>query len=399
MVFELEFLYNAGVGQGLLILVSLLIDRFIFDPGSLAKRIGGVETSIFLHAGWIHLIGNMYLLWLCGFSLEDVWGRPLFIAVYIASGAMAAVSHAWAFPDSNAHLVGASGAIAGLMGAFFIRFYNTRIRFFYWFWIHFGTFFAPAWVMLPLWLMMQVFEALLYGGSSPIAFWAHIGGFLFGAAVALFLMLTLVEEAFLAPAIDEKTNLFSQHREVERALELIEAGHHQASIGHLLTALREKPEDIDALDLLAQSYLATGRSNDAANALRRKVMVHLKRREKDLATLTYYKMVEAHRDIDLSPRESLLIAPALVQEAHFEDALRLYQRVLDSSAEPVFKLKASIGLADLYVQDYKGHMAVDVLQSVTPLAESLPDWKLYLEQKMESVKISDSVKRRPAVNT
>ncbi len=97
----------------------------------------------------------------------------------------------------------------------------------------------------------------------------------------------------------EKTNLFSQHREVERALELIEAGHHQASIGHLLTALREKPEDIDALDLLAQSYLAAGRSNDAANALRRKVMVHLKRREKDLATLTYYKMVEAHRDIDL----------------------------------------------------------------------------------------------------
>lgn len=62
---------------------------------------------------------------------------------------------------------------------------------------------------------------------------------------------------------------------------------------------------------------------------------------------------------------------------------------MDSSAEPVFKLKASVALADLYVQDYKGHMALDILHSVAPLAESLPDWKDYLEQKMESVKISD----------
>ena len=205
--------------------------------------------------------------------------------------------------------------------------------------------------------------------------------------MAIFLKLTLVEEAFLAPAIDDKTNLFSQHREVERALELIEAGRHQESIGRLLTALREKPEDIDALHLLAQSYTATGRPIDAANALRRKLKVHLKRREKDLATQTYYEMVEAHRDIDLSPRESLSIAPALVQEAHLQDAMHLYRRVLDSSAEPLFKLKASIALADLYMQDYKGHLALDVLHSATPLAESLPDWKLYLEQKMESIRI------------
>jgi tetratricopeptide (TPR) repeat protein len=334
----------------------------------------------------MHLIGNMYLLWLCGCTLEDVWGRPLYIAFYVASGAIAAICHAWAFPDSNAHLVGASGAIAGLMGAFLIRFYATRIRFFYWYWIHFGTFLAPAWVMLPLWLLTQVFEALLYGETTPIAFTAHIGGFFFGATIAIFLKFTLVEEAFLAPAIDEKTNLFSQHREVEQALKLIEAGRHQESVRHLLTALRDEPNDVDALHVLAQSYTATSRPADAAKAWQRKLKIHLKRRETDLAAQTYFEMKEANHDIQLPPRESLSIAAALVQGAHLQDAIALYQQVITSSAEPVFKLKASIALADLYIKDFKGHLALDVLQSVTPLAESLPDWKLHLQQKMESVR-------------
>jgi predicted negative regulator of RcsB-dependent stress response len=97
-------------------------------------------------------------------------------------------------------------------------------------------------------------------------------------------------------------------------------------------------------------------------------------------------MKEANHDIQLPPRESLSIAAALVQGAHLQDAIALYQQVITSSAEPVFKLKASIALADLYIKDFKGHLALDVLQSVTPLAESLPDWKLHLQQKMESVR-------------
>jgi thioredoxin-like negative regulator of GroEL len=195
-----------------------------------------------------------------------------------------------------------------------------------------------------------------------------------------------VEEAFLAPAIEEKTNLFSQHREVEQALALIEAGRNQESVGHLLNALNEQPDDVDALHVLAQSYLATDRHIDAANALRRKLKVHLKRGEKDLAAQTYYEMIEANHDIQLLPREALSIVPALVQGAHLQDAITLYQQVLQSSAEPVFRLKASIALADLYIKDFKGHLALEVLQSVTPLAESLPDWKLHLQQKMESVR-------------
>lgn len=361
-----------------------LFGRYGFVPAR--QEWGDILSSIFLHAGWMHLIGNMYLLWLCGCILEDVWGRPVYIVVYVAGGAIAAICHAWAFPDSSAHLVGASGAIAGLMGAFLIRFHNTRIRFFYWYWIHFGTFLAPAWVMLPLWLLTQVFEALLYGETSPIAFWAHIGGFLFGATVATFLKLTLVEEAFLAPAIDEKTTLFSQHREVVQALTLIESGRHQESVRYLLNALRDEPDDVDALHVLAQSYSATGRSVDAANALQRKLKIHLKRGEKELATHTYYELMKTHQDIQLLPREALSMAPALVQDAHLQDAIALYQQVLSSRVEPVFKLKASIALADVYVKDYKGHLALEVLQSAIPLAESLPDWKTHLQKKMESVR-------------
>lgn len=371
-----------------------LFGRYGFVPAR--QQWADILSSIFLHAGWLHLIGNMYLLWLCGCSVEDVWGRPLYTLFYASSGVVAAMSHAWAFPVSQAHLVGASGAIAGLMGAFLIRFYSTRIRFFFWYWIHFGTFFAPAWIMLPLWLFSQVSFALIYGENTPVAFWAHIGGFVFGVAAALFIKVTLVEEAFLVPALEEKTNLFTQHAEVKAALACIETGRHPESIRHLQTALRDDPDDIDALHLLAQSHRGMGQRAEAANVLRRKLKVHLRQREKDLAIDTYFDMIEANPDTSLSPREVLSLAPALAQCEQHQEAVQLYRGVLDSGAEPLFKLKASFALADLYVQDYKGHLALEVLKSVAPLAESLPDWKVHIQEKMKSIRTTSAAPLRQA---
>jgi tetratricopeptide (TPR) repeat protein len=339
----------------------------------------------------MHLIGNMYLLWLCGCSLEDVWGRPLYIVFYLSSGAAAAMAQAWAFPDSPAHLVGASGAIAGLMGAFLIRFYNARIRFFYWYYIRFGTFFAPAWLMLPLWLLSQVFYALLYEDASPVAFWAHIGGFVFGSFIALFVKWTLVEEAFLAPAIEEKTTLFTQHPEVKAALACMEKDHHQESIGHLHAALRANREDVDALQLLAQSQHAIGKSNEAANTLRNKMQIHLRRREKDLAVDTYFEIMKLSPEAGLSAREILSLAPALVQHDQYRDAVLLYHQLVKSNTEPLHKLKASIALADLYTLDRKEQKALEVLQWAMHLAESLPEWRMHIQQRVDRIRSSGAM--------
>jgi membrane associated rhomboid family serine protease len=360
-----------------------LFGRYGFVPTH--QEWSDLVTSAFLHAGWLHLLGNMYLLWLCGCSLEDVWGRPLYAVFYLISGAAASIAHAWAFPDNPAHLVGASGAIAGLMGAFLIRFYNTRIRFFYWYWIHFGTFFAPAWIMLPLWLLSQFFYVLLYGDASPVAFWAHIGGFAFGVFLGGLVKWSLVEEAFLAPAIDEKTTLFTQHPEVKAALECIEKGQHQDSLHHLQTALRANREDVDALQLIAQSYLAVGSPNEAAGALRRKIQVHLRRREKELAVDTYFEMIAAYPQAELSAREILSLAPLLAQNEQHQDAVVLYHRVLKSKCEPLFKLKASIALADLYMLDHKRAKALEILNWASHLTKSLPDWQVHLQERIDRI--------------
>jgi membrane associated rhomboid family serine protease len=138
-------------------------------------------TSMFLHAGWLHLIGNMLFLWLAGASLEDRWGRILYLILYLVSGVVATLIHAAMTPASTLPLVGASGAIAGLMGAFLIRLATTRIKLFYWFLFFRGTFQAPAYVVLPLWLLQQFLMAW-QGLAGGVAVWAHIGGFVVGAA-------------------------------------------------------------------------------------------------------------------------------------------------------------------------------------------------------------------------
>jgi membrane associated rhomboid family serine protease len=179
-------------------------------------------TSMFLHAGWLHLIGNMLFLWLAGGSLEDRWGRILFPILYVVSGIMATLIHAAMQPQSTLPLVGASGAIAGLMGAFLVRLATTRIRLAYWFYFIRGTFLAPAYVALPLWLLQQFMMART-GTAGGVAVWAHIGGFVFGVLVAIVIQATELEAKVLAPAIAKKTT-WAASEQLAAALSKLDRG-------------------------------------------------------------------------------------------------------------------------------------------------------------------------------
>ena len=343
-------------------------------------------SSLFLHGGWMHLLGNMYLLWLCGCSLEDIWGRPVYAALYATSGVAACLTHAAMFPGSQAPLVGASGAIAGLMGAFLVRLHATRIRFFYMFWVHWGTFLAPAWVMLPLWLMSQFFFAFVHGENSPVAFWAHVGGFLFGALVGLFIKLTLVEEAFLAPSIEQKTTLFAQSPAVTAALHHLDAARPQEALHSLQTALQQNPDDVDALDLAARAQLTLGDEYAAAEIYARKIRSHLKRRERDLAVGAYAELQATRQEMPLTARDLLALAPALVEAGEVGDAKTIYQSLVDSRQDATTRLRASLALADLYLTDGQGQPALVVLEAALPLAQTLPEWQMHLEAKLEAAK-------------
>ncbi|MBK8014653.1 MAG: rhomboid family intramembrane serine protease [Deltaproteobacteria bacterium] len=143
-------------------------------------------TYMFAHGGWMHLIGNMFFLYLAGTTIEDHWGRWRFLLLYLAGGIVAALAYRLMNPGSDVPLVGASGAIATAMGAFAVQFARTPIKFFYaiWFFVfRAGTFSAPAWVVLPLWLAQQL-VSLSAEAADGIGYSAHVGGFLFGVAIA-----------------------------------------------------------------------------------------------------------------------------------------------------------------------------------------------------------------------
>jgi membrane associated rhomboid family serine protease len=146
-------------------------------------------SSMFLHGGWFHLIGNMWALWIFGDNVEDRLGRLRYLGLYLASGVAAAFLHILTNLNSDLPTVGASGAIAGVMGAYF-RFYpfarvETLIPPFF-----LGpTFALPAIVFLGWWFLLQFFNGALsvgaQGSVGGVAWWAHVGGFLFGLLVCL----------------------------------------------------------------------------------------------------------------------------------------------------------------------------------------------------------------------
>jgi len=141
-------------------------------------------TSMFLHGGWLHVIGNMWTLWIFGDNVEDRMGPLRFLLFYLCCGIVAGVVHLVTNPDSTVPTVGASGAIAGVMGAYFVLYPHARvitmIPVFFW-----PFFFElPAALYLGIWYLMQLFSgtfALAAPGSvGGIAWWAHVGGFLAG---------------------------------------------------------------------------------------------------------------------------------------------------------------------------------------------------------------------------
>ncbi len=140
-----------------------------------------IITSMFLHAGLLHIGLNMLFLWIFGDNMEDAFGHIGFLLFYLASGIAANLAHVASAPDSQIPMIGASGAIAGVMGGYLLLFPRARIDVIVIFIIFFKRFTVPAWVMLIFWFALQLLAGI---GSDPatggVAYWAHIGGFAAG---------------------------------------------------------------------------------------------------------------------------------------------------------------------------------------------------------------------------
>ncbi len=144
-----------------------------------------IFTSMFMHGGWFHLIGNLWFLWIFGDNVEDVMGPGRFVAFYLLSGLAAAGAQVLTDPASAIPMVGASGAIGGVMGGYALMFPKTRIHTLIFLGFFITTLSVPAFVMLGYWFALQLLQGVPSLGSSGggVAFWAHIGGFLAGVAL------------------------------------------------------------------------------------------------------------------------------------------------------------------------------------------------------------------------
>ncbi|HEX6685853.1 MAG TPA: rhomboid family intramembrane serine protease [Candidatus Limnocylindrales bacterium] len=159
----------------------------VIAPPTYEKTIGvSVLTSMFLHAGWLHLLGNMLFLWVFGNNVEDRFGRLRFLLFYLLAGFIAAYGFALADPALETPLIGASGAVSGVLGAYLILYPGARV----WSLVPFLLFLPlklPAWFVLGLWFVLQWLYSSGYavGDAGEVAFLAHVIGFVFGAVIAI----------------------------------------------------------------------------------------------------------------------------------------------------------------------------------------------------------------------
>ncbi len=165
--------YAVPMGRGVACILSG--DRAWYTP----------VTSMFLHGGWLHLIGNMWFLWLFGNNVEDSMGRFRYVAFYLLCGLAAAFMQLFLNPSSGLPMVGASGAISGVMGAYVLLYPRVRVHVLLVLVIFITRIQLPAWVMLGYWFLLQLLggTASLAGQQGGVAFWAHVGGFAAGAAL------------------------------------------------------------------------------------------------------------------------------------------------------------------------------------------------------------------------
>lgn len=177
----LVFVATWGIGNDSRALYELyanyaLVPDFVTSGVNLKSFV----TSMFLHAGIMHIAGNMLFLWIFGDNMEEALGHLGFALFYLVSGIGAALFQVLPDPSSQVPMVGASGAIAGVMGGYLLLFPKAKVDILLWIIIFIRIFTVPAWVMLGVWFLMQVVMSTNASGGGGVAYGAHMGGFIVG---------------------------------------------------------------------------------------------------------------------------------------------------------------------------------------------------------------------------
>lgn len=286
-------------------------------------------TSMFVHANFFHLLFNMIFLWLVGCNIEDDWSWKVFLGLYLIGGVVAVLFHSVAFPKSNVPLIGASGAIAGVMGAFMIRHYKTKIKIAYFIWIiitrpFFGTFSIYAGIALPFWFLQQILGASWSMGETGTAYWAHIGGFVFGAAVGASLKFFGLEKKYIKPMVEESFEKLKASPKMKEAYKKLDIGDSAGAMPLLLVLINEEPQNFDAPLMLARIYFEKGHHSDALVMYNKALAIALRVQEAEITASLYEELEEKNIVQKLSEKNIYNLALFLDKIGKLEEALKLY---------------------------------------------------------------------------
>jgi membrane associated rhomboid family serine protease len=335
---------------------SSFLQKYGFVPAKF--NISGLFTSIYLHGGWLHLIGNMLFLWVMGGAIEDKWGIPTYIIFYHLSGVAASLTHYLADRASISPTIGASGAIAGLMGAFLIRHYKTKIKIAYLLFMYVGKFQIPAWLVLPIWLGDQYFNAITYKGMTGVAVWAHIGGFLFGVVFAIILVLSGIERKFLTPPASKsgEEKVWKKEESVERETldKNIEIGRELAAKGKYADALisfnaafNANPGNLEALKLLYFTYLKIGNMEEVVQTAARIMDLLIINNRYEETAEVYREVKKVNPKAVFPVRTQYNIARTLHNLRMFPEAARAYYEFSVTYPENQIAPKAMFAAAEV----------------------------------------------------
>ncbi len=294
-------------------------------------------TYMFIHSGWFHLIGNLLFLYLTGPFIEDVWGRPFYTAFYLVMGIGSALMFAQHYPEFTGPLIGASGAIAGVMGAFLVRYLKTKIEFLFilfpLIFIRF-TFKAPAWLMLPLWFLLEFFNARVMDAINPqggggVAHWAHVWGFVFGVVAALGVKYFKIEEKYVRPKIDAQTSYVDEgFQALEDATAKKDAGKPAEAFAILLEVARKNPGHKDLIEGLWDLGVETGKEDESAKFLISLVESEIRRNQMELAASHFWRLREKIPEASISPTYKIRLIQHLKERQEIEAAQALANELI-----------------------------------------------------------------------
>lgn len=357
-------------------------------------------TANFLHGGWMHLIGNMWFLWLAGFVLEDVWGRWLYSAFYLIAGAAALQFYAWANPGSLTPTLGASGAVAALMGAFLVRFPKMKIEMAWIWWFSIAKFLrtgnpfrmfqfkASAFWLLPLWLGSEIVYGALFGSSSGVAHWAHVGGFLFGAVAALSIQHSGIEHK-ANQAIEEKL-AWTNDAELEQASNMMEHGQLGEAQILLMNYVAVKPNSLDAWSLLRQIHRRQNNTKEYLDATVKTLSLHLKAHEVEAAFQDYAEFIDSGGG-KLPATTWLELCKGAEEMLEFERALSEYEQLAQTYPTDRQALTAQLSAARLCLKRLnrpQDALALYQKAAVSPIPHL--DWEQHIQAGIKEAKAAMS---------